>query len=77
MKKNYAVSPQIMNTIEISNEPWGIQDSSSSFIYSNQQQKNLFTTLNNHLIINDFMDINCLEMALNLPKSLLSTLKLS
>ncbi len=77
MKKNYAISPQIINTIEMSNESRGIQDSSSIFIYSNQQQKNLFTTLNNHLVINDFMDINCLEMVLSLPKSLLSILKVS
>ncbi len=31
MKKNYAISPQIINTTEISNEPWGVKDSSSYF----------------------------------------------
>ncbi|WP_445375556.1 PAS domain-containing protein [Photorhabdus tasmaniensis] len=35
MKKNYMISPQIINTIELSNEPWGIKDSSSCFIYGN------------------------------------------
>ncbi|WP_369931609.1 MULTISPECIES: hypothetical protein [Photorhabdus] len=35
MKKNYALSPQIINTMEMENEPWGITDSSSNFIYSN------------------------------------------
>ncbi|MGV8003142.1 MULTISPECIES: hypothetical protein [Photorhabdus] len=25
MKKNYAISPQIINTTEISNEPWGVK----------------------------------------------------
>ncbi|WP_435369064.1 hypothetical protein [Photorhabdus laumondii] len=35
MKKNYALSPQIINTMEMNNEPWGITDSSSNFIYSN------------------------------------------
>ncbi len=35
MKKNYVISPQIINTMELSNEPWGIKDSSSYFIYGN------------------------------------------
>ncbi|MGV7963730.1 LuxR C-terminal-related transcriptional regulator [Photorhabdus tasmaniensis] len=35
MKKNYVISPQIINTMELSNEPWGIKDSSSCFIYGN------------------------------------------
>ncbi|WP_448511973.1 hypothetical protein [Photorhabdus laumondii] len=35
MKKNYALSPQIINTMEMNNEPWEIADSSSNFIYSN------------------------------------------
>ncbi|PQQ25512.1 helix-turn-helix transcriptional regulator [Photorhabdus hindustanensis] len=39
MNKNYAVSPQIINTIEMSNEPWGIQGSSSNFIYDNSVTK--------------------------------------
>ncbi|QXF33492.1 hypothetical protein CE143_10225 [Photorhabdus luminescens] len=41
MKKNYAISPQIINTIEMSNESWGIQDSSSNFIYCNSATKKL------------------------------------
>ncbi|WP_350304234.1 LuxR C-terminal-related transcriptional regulator [Photorhabdus viridis] len=39
MKKNYTISPQIINTMEMSNEPWGIKDSSSSFIYGNSATK--------------------------------------
>ncbi|WP_448511969.1 hypothetical protein [Photorhabdus laumondii] len=39
MKKNYALSPQIINTMEMENEPWGIADSSSNFIYSNAAKK--------------------------------------
>ncbi len=42
MNKNYAVSPQIINIIEMSNEPWKIQDSSSNFIYDNSATK-IFT----------------------------------
>ncbi|OCA55872.1 hypothetical protein Phpb_00982 [Photorhabdus namnaonensis] len=41
MKKSYAISPQIINTIEMSNELWGIQDSSSNFIYCNSATKKL------------------------------------
>ncbi|SCZ68203.1 MULTISPECIES: hypothetical protein [Photorhabdus] len=41
MKKNYAISPQIINTIEMSNEPWGVNDSSSNFIYGNLATKEL------------------------------------
>ncbi|WP_229001388.1 hypothetical protein [Photorhabdus aegyptia] len=41
MKRNYAISPQIIHTIEMSNEPWGIQDSSSNFIYCNSAKKKL------------------------------------
>ncbi|RAX02642.1 MULTISPECIES: LuxR C-terminal-related transcriptional regulator [unclassified Photorhabdus] len=37
--KNYTISPQIINTMEISNEPWGIKDSSSNFIYGNSATK--------------------------------------
>ncbi|MCW7760329.1 helix-turn-helix transcriptional regulator [Photorhabdus luminescens] len=36
MKKNYAISPQVINTMEQSNEPWGIKDKNSCFIYANQ-----------------------------------------
>ncbi|EYU17165.1 hypothetical protein [Photorhabdus aegyptia] len=39
MNKNYAVSPQIINIAEISSEPWGIQNSSSYFIYDNSATK--------------------------------------
>ncbi|AWK41808.1 MULTISPECIES: hypothetical protein [Photorhabdus] len=52
MNKNYVISPQIINTMEMNNEPWGITDSSSNFIYSNADKKNLFIMLNNYLIIN-------------------------
>ncbi|ETS33629.1 helix-turn-helix transcriptional regulator [Photorhabdus temperata] len=41
MKKNYAISPQIINTMELSNEPWGIKDSSSCFIHGNTAFKRL------------------------------------
>ncbi|WP_338090288.1 hypothetical protein [Photorhabdus luminescens] len=41
MKKNYAISPQIINTIEMSNEPWRVNDSSSNFIYGNLATKEL------------------------------------
>ncbi|MBS9423864.1 helix-turn-helix transcriptional regulator [Photorhabdus caribbeanensis] len=41
MKKNYAISPQVINTMEISNEPWGIKDKNSCFIYVNQACKRL------------------------------------
>ncbi|OCA55870.1 hypothetical protein [Photorhabdus namnaonensis] len=41
MKKNYTISPQIINTIEVSNKPWGIQDSSSNSIYGNSVTKEL------------------------------------
>ncbi|EYU17158.1 hypothetical protein BA1DRAFT_00217 [Photorhabdus aegyptia] len=39
MKKNYVISPQIINTIKMNNELRGIQDSSSNFIYSNLATK--------------------------------------
>ncbi|EYU17156.1 hypothetical protein BA1DRAFT_00215 [Photorhabdus aegyptia] len=39
MKKNYAILPQIINTMEVSNELWGIPDSSSNFIYDNSATK--------------------------------------
>ncbi|WP_422631085.1 hypothetical protein [Photorhabdus stackebrandtii] len=41
MKKNYAISPQIINTMALSNEPRGVKDSSSCFIYGNQALKSL------------------------------------
>ncbi|WP_420800738.1 hypothetical protein [Photorhabdus bodei] len=58
MKKSYAISPQIINMMEISNEPWGIKDSSSNFIYGNAAKKNLFIILNNYLIMKGFMIMN-------------------
>ncbi|NHB60281.1 helix-turn-helix transcriptional regulator [Photorhabdus sp. RW14-46] len=39
MKKNYVISPQIINTMAQSNEPWGIKDKNSCFIYANQACK--------------------------------------
>ncbi|MDB6369746.1 hypothetical protein PH242_19350 [Photorhabdus bodei] len=39
MKKNYAISPQIISTMEMNNEPLGITNSSSNFIYSNAAKK--------------------------------------
>ncbi|MBS9437622.1 hypothetical protein EAE91_10710 [Photorhabdus noenieputensis] len=39
MKKNYIISPQVINVIEMSNEPWGIQNSSSNSIYDNLATK--------------------------------------
>ncbi|MBS9426977.1 PAS and helix-turn-helix domain-containing protein [Photorhabdus akhurstii] len=36
MKKNYVISPQVINTMKQSNEPWGIKDKNSCFIYANQ-----------------------------------------
>ncbi|MCC8422579.1 LuxR C-terminal-related transcriptional regulator [Photorhabdus thracensis] len=39
--KNYTISPQIINTMEISNEPWGVKDENSCFIYGNQAFKNI------------------------------------
>ncbi|WP_445374237.1 hypothetical protein ACSLVK_18775 [Photorhabdus tasmaniensis] len=39
MKKNYAISPQIINTMELSNELWGVKDSSSRSIYGNSATK--------------------------------------
>ncbi|MCC8459738.1 helix-turn-helix transcriptional regulator [Photorhabdus aegyptia] len=41
MKKNYVISPQVINTMEMSNEPWGIKDKNSCFIYANQACKHL------------------------------------
>ncbi|PQQ40248.1 helix-turn-helix transcriptional regulator [Photorhabdus luminescens] len=41
MKKNYIISPQVINTMKQSNEPWGIKDKNSCFIYVNQACKHL------------------------------------
>ncbi|RAX11263.1 helix-turn-helix transcriptional regulator [Photorhabdus bodei] len=41
MKKNYVISPQIINTMEQSNEPWGIKDENTRYIYVNQACKHL------------------------------------
>ncbi len=41
--KSYEISPQIINTMEISNEPREVKDSSSFFIYLQQFcEKNSF-----------------------------------
>ncbi|KER03516.1 hypothetical protein MEG1DRAFT_01785 [Photorhabdus temperata subsp. temperata Meg1] len=37
--KNYTISPQIINIMEISNEQRGVKDSSSCFIYHNSVTK--------------------------------------
>ncbi len=58
MKKSYAILPQNINTIEMSNEPWGIQNSSSNFIYGDSDTKNSFVISYNHLIIKGFMIMN-------------------
>ncbi len=58
MKKSYAISFQIINTIKVNNKPWGIQDSSSKFIYGDSVTKNLFALLYNHLITKGFMITN-------------------
>ncbi|WP_339366763.1 MULTISPECIES: hypothetical protein [unclassified Photorhabdus] len=58
MKKNYAISPQIINTMAMNNDPLGIKDSSSNFIYGNIAKKNLFIILNNYLIMKGFMIMN-------------------
>ncbi|WP_141096751.1 hypothetical protein [Photorhabdus luminescens] len=39
MKKNYEISPQIINTMGISHKPWGVKNSSSYFIYGNSAIK--------------------------------------
>ncbi|MBS9437627.1 helix-turn-helix transcriptional regulator [Photorhabdus noenieputensis] len=41
MKKNYVISPQVINTMEQSNEPWGIKDKNSCFIYANRACKHV------------------------------------
>ncbi|MGV7963876.1 LuxR C-terminal-related transcriptional regulator [Photorhabdus tasmaniensis] len=39
--KSYEISPQIINTMKLSNEPWGIKDKNSCFLYGNQAFKNI------------------------------------
>ncbi len=34
-RKNYIISSQIINTLAVSNEPWGVKDKSSCFLYGN------------------------------------------
>ncbi|OCA55881.1 transcriptional regulator MalT [Photorhabdus namnaonensis] len=41
MNKLYTVSTQIINTMEQSNEPWGIKDKNSCFIYGNLALKSI------------------------------------
>ncbi len=41
MNKSYSVSTQIINTMEQSNEPWGIKDKNSCFIYGNLALKSI------------------------------------
>ncbi|MBS9426981.1 PAS and helix-turn-helix domain-containing protein [Photorhabdus akhurstii] len=41
MKKNYTISPQVINTMEKSNDPWGIKDENSCLIYVNLALKSL------------------------------------
>ncbi|WP_176692832.1 hypothetical protein [Photorhabdus luminescens] len=41
MKKNYAISSQIISTIEISSEPRRIKNSSSNFIYGDSATKKI------------------------------------
>ncbi|ETS33631.1 hypothetical protein PTE_00807 [Photorhabdus khanii NC19] len=37
--KSYEISTQIINTMELSNEPREVKDSSSCFIYGNSAKK--------------------------------------
>ncbi|EYU17154.1 hypothetical protein BA1DRAFT_00213 [Photorhabdus aegyptia] len=60
MKKNYAVSSQIMNTIEMNRGEYRIVLHILSTII--QLQRNLFVTLNNHLIMKNFMIMNYLQV---------------
>ncbi|WP_387464177.1 helix-turn-helix transcriptional regulator [Photorhabdus sp. RM323S] len=41
MNSKLTISPQIINTLEQSNDPWGIKDINSCWIYGNQAFKNL------------------------------------
>ncbi|WP_350304252.1 helix-turn-helix transcriptional regulator [Photorhabdus viridis] len=47
-RKNSTISLQIINTLEISNEPWGIKDKSSSFLYGNDALIKLQNIDNNY-----------------------------
>ncbi|OCQ51129.1 PAS fold protein [Photorhabdus australis subsp. thailandensis] len=41
MKNKLTISPQVINTMQQSNDPWGIKDKNSCFIYANQAFKYL------------------------------------
>ncbi|WP_036774580.1 PAS and helix-turn-helix domain-containing protein [Photorhabdus australis] len=41
MRNDVTISPQIINTLTVSNEPWGIKDKNSCFIYGNPALKSL------------------------------------
>ncbi|MCW7763405.1 helix-turn-helix transcriptional regulator [Photorhabdus luminescens] len=41
MNNKLIISPQIINTMKQSNEPWGIKDKNSCFIYANQACKHI------------------------------------
>ncbi|WP_391529072.1 helix-turn-helix transcriptional regulator [Photorhabdus akhurstii] len=41
MKNNHVISPQVINTMEQSNEPWGIKDENTRYIYVNRACKRL------------------------------------
>ncbi|NHB92945.1 PAS and helix-turn-helix domain-containing protein [Photorhabdus cinerea] len=41
MRNNVTISSQIINTLTVSNEPWGIKDKNSCFIYGNLALKSL------------------------------------
>ncbi len=56
MKKNYVISSQIMNTIEVFNKPWGIQDSSSNFIYGNSATKKIIRNFKQSFDYEEFYD---------------------
>ncbi|KGM29278.1 hypothetical protein KS18_05945 [Photorhabdus luminescens] len=56
MKKNYVISSQIMNTIEVFNKPWGIQDSSSDFIYDNSATKEFIRNFKQSFDYGEFYD---------------------
>ncbi|KER01239.1 helix-turn-helix transcriptional regulator [Photorhabdus temperata] len=47
-RKNSTISSQIINTLEISNEPWGIKDKSSCFLYGNDALIKLQNINNNY-----------------------------
>ncbi|WP_036774576.1 PAS domain-containing protein, partial [Photorhabdus australis] len=41
MKNKLTISSQVINTLQQSNDPWGIKDKNSCFIYANQALKSL------------------------------------